>query len=87
MVARGTYGSFAKIARPRVSRPAGKSDGHDRILRRFSDASTYVRGRKVRIEENGGFEGVTDGLDARGFLQIRTAKGLRTVLSGNRAGA
>ena len=59
-----------------------KSDGHDRILRRFSDASTYVRGRKVRIEENGGFEGVTDGLDARGFLQIRTAKGLRTVLSG-----
>jgi BirA family biotin operon repressor/biotin-[acetyl-CoA-carboxylase] ligase len=41
-----------------------------------------VRGRKVRIEENGGFEGVTEGLDARGFLQVRTAKGLRTVLSG-----
>jgi BirA family biotin operon repressor/biotin-[acetyl-CoA-carboxylase] ligase len=59
-----------------------KPDAHDQILRRFSDASSYVRGRKVRIEENGGFEGVTDGLDARGFLQVRTAKGLRTVLSG-----
>jgi BirA family transcriptional regulator, biotin operon repressor / biotin---[acetyl-CoA-carboxylase] ligase len=60
----------------------GKPDAHDRILRRFSDASSYVRGRNVRIEENGGFEGVTDGLDARGFLQVRTAKGMRTVLSG-----
>jgi BirA family biotin operon repressor/biotin-[acetyl-CoA-carboxylase] ligase len=58
-------------------------DAHDKILRRFSDASSYVRGRKVRIEENGGgFEGVTEGLDARGFLQVRTAKGMRTVLSG-----
>ena len=38
----------------------------------FSEGSSYVRGRKVRIEENGGFEGVTEGLDARGFLQVRT---------------
>jgi BirA family biotin operon repressor/biotin-[acetyl-CoA-carboxylase] ligase len=59
-----------------------KPDGHDGILRRFSDASSYVRGRKVRIEENGGFEGVTEGLDPRGFLQVRTSKGLRAVLSG-----
>jgi BirA family biotin operon repressor/biotin-[acetyl-CoA-carboxylase] ligase len=36
----------------------------------------------VYIEENGGFEGVTEGLDARGFLRVRTAHGLRTVLSG-----
>jgi len=36
----------------------------------------------VRIEENGGFEAVTEGLDARGFLQVRTPQGLRTVLSG-----
>jgi BirA family biotin operon repressor/biotin-[acetyl-CoA-carboxylase] ligase len=57
-------------------------DGHDKILRRFSDASSFVRGRKVRIEENGGFEGVTDGLDTRGFLQVRTAQGSRIVLSG-----
>jgi BirA family biotin operon repressor/biotin-[acetyl-CoA-carboxylase] ligase len=36
----------------------------------------------VHIEENGGLDGVTEGLDARGFLQVRTAHGLRTVLSG-----
>jgi BirA family biotin operon repressor/biotin-[acetyl-CoA-carboxylase] ligase len=34
------------------------------------------------VEENGGFEGVTEGLDSRGFLQVRTGEGIRTVLSG-----
>ena len=52
------------------------------ILRRFEEHSSSARGRKVRVEENGGLGGVTEGLDARGFLQIRTADGLRTVLSG-----
>jgi len=54
------------------------------ILRRFTSASSYVRGKHVRISENGdaGFEGITEGLDPRGFLQVRTAAGLRTVLSG-----
>jgi BirA family biotin operon repressor/biotin-[acetyl-CoA-carboxylase] ligase len=52
------------------------------ILRRFQESSSSVRGRKVRIEENGGIEGVTEGLDARGFLQVRTVEGLRTVVSG-----
>jgi BirA family biotin operon repressor/biotin-[acetyl-CoA-carboxylase] ligase len=52
------------------------------VLRQFGERSSYVRGREVRIEENGGFEGVTEGLDARGFLQVRTAHGVRTVLSG-----
>jgi BirA family biotin operon repressor/biotin-[acetyl-CoA-carboxylase] ligase len=55
---------------------------HDSILRRFQERSSTVRGRQVRVEENGGFEGVTEGLDPRGFLQVRTAEGLRTVLSG-----
>jgi BirA family transcriptional regulator, biotin operon repressor / biotin---[acetyl-CoA-carboxylase] ligase len=59
-----------------------KPNAHDSILRRFAEHSSYVRNRRVRIEENGGFEGVTEGLDARGFLQVRTAQGLRTVLSG-----
>jgi BirA family biotin operon repressor/biotin-[acetyl-CoA-carboxylase] ligase len=36
----------------------------------------------VSIEENGGPAGVTEGLDERGFLRVRTAEGLRTVLSG-----
>jgi len=53
------------------------------ILRRFAEGSAWVMGRDVRIDENGsGFEGTTDGLDARGFLRVRTAKGLMTVLSG-----
>ena len=55
---------------------------HESILRRFQERSSTVRGRRVQIEENGGFEGVTEGLDPRGFLQVRTAAGLRTVLSG-----
>jgi len=59
-----------------------KSDSHAEILRRFEERSSYVRGREVRIEENGNFEGVTEGLDERGFLLVRTHDGLRTVLSG-----
>jgi BirA family biotin operon repressor/biotin-[acetyl-CoA-carboxylase] ligase len=52
------------------------------VLRRFAEHSSYVRGCEVHIEENGGFDGVTEGLDARGFLRVRTGHGLRTVLSG-----
>lgn len=52
------------------------------VLRRFSEHSSSVRGVKVRVDENGGFEGTTEGLDDRGFLQVRTTQGLRTVLSG-----
>lgn len=52
------------------------------ILRRFEEGSSSVRGRHVRIEENGGFEGVTAGLDPRGFLQVRADEVTRVVLSG-----
>jgi len=53
------------------------------ILRRFAEQSSWVQGKQVRVEENGGkLEGVTNGLDSRGFLQLRTPEGLRTVLSG-----
>jgi BirA family biotin operon repressor/biotin-[acetyl-CoA-carboxylase] ligase len=53
------------------------------ILRRFAENSSWLQGKKVRIEENGSaFEGTTEGLDARGFLQVRTAHGMQTVLSG-----
>jgi BirA family biotin operon repressor/biotin-[acetyl-CoA-carboxylase] ligase len=54
----------------------------DTILRRFEDSSSSVRGRKVSFEENGGLVGITEGLDERGFLQVRTTKGSRTVVSG-----
>jgi BirA family biotin operon repressor/biotin-[acetyl-CoA-carboxylase] ligase len=59
-----------------------KPDAHRSILERFHEGSSSARGRQVRVEENGGFEGVTEGLDPRGFLQVRTAQGMRTVLSG-----
>jgi BirA family transcriptional regulator, biotin operon repressor / biotin---[acetyl-CoA-carboxylase] ligase len=36
----------------------------------------------VRVDEAEGYSGVTAGLDARGFLQVRTPLGLRTVISG-----
>jgi BirA family biotin operon repressor/biotin-[acetyl-CoA-carboxylase] ligase len=53
------------------------------ILRRFAEHSSWARGKNVRIEENGAsFTGTTEGLDPRGFLQVRTESGLRTVLSG-----
>jgi BirA family transcriptional regulator, biotin operon repressor / biotin---[acetyl-CoA-carboxylase] ligase len=55
---------------------------HDAILRRFQEQSSTVRGCQVQVDENGGFEGLTEGLDQRGFLQVRTAHGLRSVLSG-----
>ena len=60
-----------------------KAGAHDSILERFHERSSSVRGRYVQVEENGGgFEGVTDGLDGRGFLRVKTGQGLRTVLSG-----
>lgn len=57
-------------------------EAHADILRRFDEQSSMVRGRPVRVEENGGFEGVTEGLDPRGFLRVRTGDGLRVVYSG-----
>jgi len=59
-----------------------KRGARESILLRFQERSSSVRGRQVRVEENDGFEGVTEGLDPRGFLQVRTAQGVRTVLSG-----
>ena len=53
------------------------------ILRRFAEHSSWVRGKQVRIEENGSrVEGTTEGLDDRGFLRVRTAQGVQTILSG-----
>ena len=60
-----------------------KPGAHESILRRFQEQSSMARGRQTRVEENGGFEGVTEGLDQHGFLQVRTAQGLRTVVSGS----
>ena len=52
------------------------------ILKRLDGASSWIRGKHVHVDEGGGYSGVTAGLDARGFLQVRTPQGIRTVLSG-----
>lgn len=61
---------------------AGKNAGES-ILCRFAEHSSWVRGKSVRVEENGSdLSGVTAGLNDQGFLLVNTAEGLKTVLSG-----
>jgi BirA family transcriptional regulator, biotin operon repressor / biotin---[acetyl-CoA-carboxylase] ligase len=52
------------------------------IRTRLEQNSSWIRNKRVRVEEGEPFTGITEGLDSRGFLQVRTATGLRTVLSG-----
>ncbi len=53
------------------------------LLLRLEAGSTWIRGKRVTVGEEQPFTGVSEGLDARGFLQVRTDAGeLRTVLSG-----
>jgi BirA family biotin operon repressor/biotin-[acetyl-CoA-carboxylase] ligase len=53
------------------------------LLDRFAAASSWVRGKRVRVDEAGGYTGVTTGLDTRGFLRVAGDDGvLHTVISG-----
>jgi BirA family biotin operon repressor/biotin-[acetyl-CoA-carboxylase] ligase len=56
--------------------------GRKSIIQRFEQHSTWVRDARVTVEDETPYEGVTAGLDDRGFLLVQTAQGLRTVLSG-----
>jgi len=60
----------------------GVGAARERILRRFEEHSSYCCGCAVAVEEDGGYEGLTRGLDERGFLRVETSRGLRTLLSG-----
>ena len=52
-----------------------------KFCRQFTNASSYVSGRRVRVET--GLEGVTCGLDPAGFLRVREDNGAETtVLAG-----
>lgn len=65
-----------------VQEDRGELDGVG-LLERFAEASSWVRGKRVRVEEGGGYTGVTNGLDSRGFLLVDGDDGvMRTVLSG-----
>ena len=53
------------------------------LLARFTAASTWVQGKRVRVPEQGGYTGITAGLDPHGYLLVDADDGtLRTVLSG-----
>lgn len=53
------------------------------LTERFSAASTWVRGLSVEVAEEGGYTGLTAGLNRHGLLEIRLADGsLRTVRHG-----
>jgi BirA family transcriptional regulator, biotin operon repressor / biotin---[acetyl-CoA-carboxylase] ligase len=60
----------------------GLPDATRSILNRLEQSSTWIRGKRVQVDEAGGYSGVTAGLDDRGFLLVQTEDGLRTVLSG-----
>ena len=59
-------------------------DGRDIVYRAFRMNSTYAQGKRVIVEQEGQtLRGVTDGLDADGFLLLRTDDGQRvTILAG-----
>ena len=58
-------------------------NGAAELLRRFTDASTWVRGKHVGVPEQGGYTGTTAGLNEHGFLLVDGDDGVRrTVLSG-----
>ncbi len=69
-----------------VNDRVGNQSARASILRRFEESSSSVRGRAVSVstsgDESGGLAGVTEGLDERGFLRVRTAEGLTIVVSG-----
>lgn len=71
--------SLDNAYRTLIADPAESRAG---IIRDFEQQSSYARGCDVRIEEEPGFHGITEGLDERGFLRVRTTTGVRTVLSG-----
>ncbi len=51
------------------------------VLRLFERASSYARGRRVRVEQPGGtITGTTNGLDPAGFLNVRHDDGTETLI-------
>lgn len=59
------------------------TDNSPDLGKRFAAASSWVSGKRVSVDENGGYTGVTAGLDQRGFLRVAGDDGvLHTVLSG-----
>jgi BirA family biotin operon repressor/biotin-[acetyl-CoA-carboxylase] ligase len=58
--------------------------GPSAILDMFARASSYVAGRRVKVDQPGAIvEGITCGLDGSGFLRVRQDNGIEaTILAG-----
>ena len=56
-----------------------KSFKPDNDLRLFCNAEAR---NSVQVDEDGGYTGVTQGLNERGFLLVKADSGMKTVLSG-----
>jgi Biotin-(acetyl-CoA carboxylase) ligase len=57
------------------------TQGKEAILRAFEEASSFVRGRRVIVDQGGErLEGTTEGLNSAGFLVLRQNSGKRTLI-------
>jgi BirA family biotin operon repressor/biotin-[acetyl-CoA-carboxylase] ligase len=61
-----------------------RSGGNAALLKMFSSASSYVSGKRVKVDlGERTIEGMTEGLDDAGFLRLRRLDGgVETILSG-----
>ena len=67
----------------REASEAGAKLPPEGLLARFTAWSPMLQGVRVHVAEEGGYTGSTEGLDARGLLQVRAADGtLRIVRHG-----
>lgn len=57
-------------------------DAAAEIPRRVAAVSTWIEGRAVEVHGPQACRGVTEGLDANGFLRVRTAAGVTVVQTG-----
>ena len=55
-------------------------DARSQVLARFAERSSWVRGKRVRVAESGGYTGVTDGLTESGLLRVRCEDGSQHVV-------
>jgi BirA family biotin operon repressor/biotin-[acetyl-CoA-carboxylase] ligase len=65
------------------------ADGPEPILTRFSETSSFAKGKRVRISTaTETYSGITDGLEPNGLLRVRREDGrLAIVVSGDVAEA
>ncbi|HEY3929742.1 MAG TPA: biotin--[acetyl-CoA-carboxylase] ligase [Candidatus Koribacter sp.] len=60
----------------------GGSAARKEIIATFQERSSLAKDRRVFVEEDGGYAGISHGLDDRGFLQVTSMGHMRTVFSG-----